>query len=809
MSHNLLGGYLQQFNIIVVQETWARSTATFTLTNFVYYNFPRLLKNSKSKRSSGGIGLFVKSKFVSSVSIVKHFYDYIVWIKVDCKVVTGNKVLFIGIIYFPPVSSVYATEHDLFGLLVCDIQKYSKEGHIILCGDFNARVGQCSEYSVTDYGKDATFIENCGHYDFNNDVFNQLKFSKANIVRVSRDKCVNSYGRELLALCKSSDLIILNGRFDQDKHIGSYTRVDTTGNSVVDYLITPISNINVVNSFKVGEKFPESEHLPLIFSVLMSFSTENVCRYSCIKPEFFQQYDWYKQSLPLLFDSCMAEASHLALLRFRESVMLVENVNSVSDAFLGFMTQVADNVFPQKQISFGDKIGIHNIAPWFDTECKILRNIAIADGKRASRDPNKIIQSCKTYRATKQRKKRQFRKQIYEKLENCNNIGSTSVWNILKPFRHNHSNYNYTLDEFYEAFADQAKPVTNSNWDLTYENSVLSFLNKYENGALDDLCHNSVMKEIINNNFTIEEISAVLSNLKSNKAAGLDALPAEFYVSIRDVIVEDITLLLNYVIENRNIPNSWATGVKIPVPKCKNPDSIKKYRQITILPVICKIFEIAVLKRFVFVNECFNMTDPYNGGFLQGSSTSDNILILLSCIQSQLAKKSSLYVCFVDFTRAFDLINRSILFYMYKLIKSGFNGKVVDTLRNLYTKTKSKVKLGSMLSPLLENTMGVNQGGILSPFLFRKYLQDMSQDFKDEDGIKLGCEIIMYLLWADDLVLMSETVEGLQRQINRLSQYCSRNQLIVNTLKTKVMVFGRKPGILHFSFENSPILVIV
>ena len=85
--------------------------------------------------------------------------------------------------------------------------------------------------------------------------------------------------------------------------------------------------------------------------------------------------------------------------------MLLENVDSASDAFLGFMTQVADNVFPQKQTSLGGKIGIRKIAPWFDTECKILRNIAIADGKHASMDPNKVIQSCKTYRATKQRKK--------------------------------------------------------------------------------------------------------------------------------------------------------------------------------------------------------------------------------------------------------------------------------------------------------------------------------------------------------------------------------------------------------------------
>ena len=81
------------------------------------------------------------------------------------------------------------------------------------------------------------------------------------------------------------------------------------------------------------------------------------------------------------------------------------------------------------------------------------------------------------------------------------------------------------------------------------------------------------------------------------------------------------------MIENRITPESWALVLKIPVPKTKNPSSVNNYRQITILPVLCKIFEIAVLKRFSFVNECFNLIDPYNGGFIDGSSTADNILI--------------------------------------------------------------------------------------------------------------------------------------------------------------------------------------
>ena len=57
---------------------------------------------------------------------------------------------------------------------------------------------------------------------------------------------------------------------------------------------------------------------------------------------------------------------------------------------------------------------------------------------------------------------------------------------------------------------------------------------------------------------------------------------------------------------------------------------------------------------------------------------SDNALILLGCIQLQLYKKETLYVCFVDFSRAFDLLNRNILFY--KLIKQGFHGRMLETM---------------------------------------------------------------------------------------------------------------------------------
>ena len=47
-----------------------------------------------------------------------------------------------------------------------------------------------------------------------------------------------------------------------------------------------------------------------------------------------------------------------------------------------------------------------------------------------------------------------------------------------------------------------------------------------------------------------------------------------------------------------------------------------------------------------------------------------------------------------------------------------------------------------------------------------------------------------HLLWADDLILFSDTFHGLQKQLHGLKQFCYNNHMIVNEMKTKVMVFG-------------------
>ena len=151
---------------------------------------------------------------------------------------------------------------------------------------------------------------------------------------------------------------------------------------------------------------------------------------------------------------------------------------------------------------------------------------------------------------------------------------------------------------------------------------------------------------------------------------------------------------------------------------------------------------------------------------------------------------SSVKVYTVYFSKAFDMVDRNILFY--KMIKCGWHGKVIDTLRSLYTKTKFRVKHQGWLSHLVNNVLGVNQGGVASGLLCHKYMADLRSFLAPEYGIYIEENIIAHILWADDSVLLSDSEKGMQNQLDGLLKFCSLNLMSVNEIETMSMVIGNK-----------------
>ena len=80
-------------------------------------------------------------------------------------------------------------------------------------------------------------------------------------------------------------------------------------------------------------------------------------------------------------------------------------------------------------------------------------------------------------------------------------------------------------------------------------------------------------------------------------------------------------------------------------------------------PIFSTIFEIIIENRLTFTNDALGRSDIFNRGFVKGSQTQDNIIIFAGCIQKQLCFNKNLYLAMVDFKKAFNFVNRSILFY--------------------------------------------------------------------------------------------------------------------------------------------------
>ena len=84
----------------------------------------------------------------------------------------------------------------------------------------------------------------------------------------------------------------------------------------------------------------------------------------------------------------------------------------------------------------------------------------------------------------------------------------------------------------------------------------------------------------------------------------------------------------------------------------------------------------------------------------------------------------------------------------------------------MFSKAECRVKWDSCISEILKNEFGVLQGGILSPKLFTEFLQDIPKSFDQGEGIPVDILLIVYLLFADDLVLFFSFCKWIAKAIN-------------------------------------------
>lgn len=145
----------------------------------------------------------------------------------------------------------------------------------------------------------------------------------------------------------------------------------------------------------------------------------------------------------------------------------------------------------------------------------------------------------------------------------------------------------------------------------------------------------------LDRDFSVDEISKVISSLKRNKSSDLPHIVADFFIDSNTFIAPYLTHIFNFIFGKGVYPESWCKGAIVPIFKKEDITNPANYRGITLIDIVAKIFSLALRNRidkWCENNQTFN-TAQY--GFRTNRSTADCIYILHSLIQITLKKNIS------------------------------------------------------------------------------------------------------------------------------------------------------------------------
>ncbi|XP_073948222.1 uncharacterized protein [Choristoneura fumiferana] len=285
---------------------------------------------------------------------------------------------------------------------------------------------------------------------------------------------------------------------------------------------------------------------------------------------------------------------------------------------------------------------------------------------------------------------------------------------------------------------------------------------------------------------TAKDVARVIKHMSKGKSPGHDGLSIEHLRHAGPHLPRVLAMFYSLCLRHSYLPVELMKTVVVPIVKSKVGDISDKnnYRPISLATIIAKVLDGLLdtqLDKYLTLHD-------NQFGFKPGLSTESAILSLKHVVSYYTTRRTPVFACFLDLSKAFDLVDYDLLWK--KLRECDVPVEIINMFKYWYSNQVNNVRWAGRFSSPYRLQSGVRQGGLTSPKLFNIYINALIVALSSQH---VGCHIddicVNNLSYADDMVLLSASVGGLKTLLNTCVRFAERHGLIYNAKKSEIMVF--------------------
>ncbi|RHY75448.1 hypothetical protein DYB30_006450 [Aphanomyces astaci] len=299
-----------------------------------------------------------------------------------------------------------------------------------------------------------------------------------------------------------------------------------------------------------------------------------------------------------------------------------------------------------------------------------------------------------------------------------------------------------------------------------------------------------VDRDSLDKPITVKELCDAMKTMNPSKSPGPDGWSAGFFQVAPEIFSELLLLVFNYQLSHHGclLPHQRRSAITL-LYKSGDRGLPGNYRPISLMPVEVKVLSRALA--FRLARHAPQLIHPTQAGFVPGRRLHDHVTMVQALQHYCTMEDQDSYATFLDFSKAYDMVDQSFLFEVLEEMNLGAN--FISWVRLLYKSPVAHLLFNGTLGPAIRPTRGVKQGCPLSCLLFVFYLEPLGDMLRDQPhlGITLPHgESMTSIFFADDSTLLSKDLPAAVEQLGIVEEFCAVSGARLNQTKCQTLVLN-------------------